>query len=122
LSDAPVWDLCKNIPYSINKTGTWDIYNSLEKKNYRVLKFSGDTDFTISTQGTREWIDALSLPIQKNWSQYFVKDQVGGYVETLGSTGQMTFATIHAAGHQPALTRPDVLYHVVFNFIQGKKI
>ena len=82
------------------------------------MKYSGDTDFIVSTYGTRQWIDELDLPVKQSWRQYFVKDQVGGYYEILGNNTLM-FATIHGAGHQPAVTKPDVLYFIVNSFIKG---
>ena len=120
-AEAPNWELCKNIPYIINKTtSTLDIYKSLEKKNLRVLKYSGNTDLTVSTYGTRKWVDELGLPVHKHWSQFFVKEQVGGYYETMGTTGQFTFATVHGAGHQAVVNKPEAVYQLVFNFIHGK--
>lgn len=47
---APKWEVCKNINYIVNKTtSTFKYYEGLEKKNVRVLKFSGSADFTIPT-------------------------------------------------------------------------
>ena len=103
--------MCSNIPYTVNKTSSsLDVYRSLNSSHWRVLKYSGDTDFTVSTYGTRQWIDELDLPITQTWKQYFVRDQVGGYYEVMGSNSNFMFATIHGAGHQPAVTKPDVLY------------
>jgi len=82
------WDWCRNIPYTVNKTtSSLAVYQSLETKKWKVLKFSGNTDFEVSTYGTRQWVDDLALDIHTQWRQFFVKDQVGGYYEVLGSTG-----------------------------------
>ena len=58
------WDWCRNIAYTVNKTSSsLAVYQSLDTKKWKVLKFSGNTDFEVSTYGTRQWVDDLALDI-----------------------------------------------------------
>ena len=114
------WDLCNqdiNENYTKYPGGSIDIYQAL-KDNYKILKYSGDTDMAVSTYGTKAWIEAANWGITTDWKQYFVSGQVGGYVETRNN-GKFTFATIHGAGHMAPQWRPEFTYHTVFNWIKG---
>lgn len=58
LDSAASWDLCRSatdkpvgFDYTPNKAGSIDVYTQLKGK-YRILKFSGDTDGAVPTQGT----------------------------------------------------------------------
>lgn len=120
---APAWDLCNgnfSKTYTKSPLGSIDVYTNLRGK-YKMLKFSGDTDMAVPTYGTKGWIDNLNWPIQKEWKQFFVDGQVGGYVETRDD-GKFTFATIHGAGHMAPQWRRGPTYHVIFNFINNQPI
>jgi Serine carboxypeptidase len=120
---APMWDMCNgdiNENYVRAPEGSIGVYVALRDK-YKVLIYSGDTDMAVPTYGTRDWIDNLNWPIVKQWKQFFVDNQVGGYVETRDG-GKFTFATIHGAGHMAPQWRRGPTYHVIFNFINGKDI
>lgn len=120
---APMWDLCNadiNTNYVRSPAGSIDVYVELRKK-YRMLKYSGDTDMAVPTYGTRDWIDNLAWPISKEWKQFFVNGQVGGYSETRDD-GNFVFATIHGAGHMAPQWRRGPTYHVIFNFVNSKAI
>jgi hypothetical protein len=88
---------------------------------YRMLKYSGDTDMVVSTYATKGWIENLNWPISKEWKQFFVDGQVGGYSE-YHDNGNFVFATIHGGGHIATAMKPAPTYYVVFNFIKNKPI
>lgn len=120
---VPQWDLCNddiNKNYKRSEEGSIGIYVNLRKK-YKVLVYSGDTDMAVPTYGTRDWIDNLNWPVKKEWKQFFVDGQVGGYSET-HDDGSFTFATIHGAGHMAPQWRRGPTYYVIFNFINNKPI
>ena len=120
---APKWDLCNgdiNGNYTPYANGSIEVYVNLRGK-YRVLKYSGDTDMAVPTYGTKQWIDNLNWPISKEWKQFFVDGQVGGYSE-YHDNGNFVFATIHGAGHMAPQWRPGPTYYAVFNFIKNKPI
>ena len=120
---APKWDLCNgdiNGNYTPYANGSIEIYVNLRGK-YKVLKYSGDTDMAVPTYGTKQWIDNLNWPISKEWKQFFIDGQVGGYTE-YHDDGKFIFATIHGAGHMAPQWRPAPTYHAVFNFIKNLPI
>lgn len=118
---APTWDLCNgdiNKNYVKYPNGSIEIYENLRHK-YRMLKYSGDTDMAVPTYGTRDWIDNLDWPISKEWKQFNVAGQVGGYSE-MRDNNNFVFATIHGAGHMAPQWRSGPTYFAVFNFVHNK--
>jgi serine carboxypeptidase-like clade 1 len=91
---------------------------------YKVLKYSGDTDMAVPSYGTRGWIENLNMTITKEWKQFFVDGQVGGYTEYyLNAPNQpFIYATIHGAGHMAPQWRRGPTYRAIFNFINNKPI
>lgn len=75
----------------------------------------------VPTYATKAWIENLNWPVAKQWKQFMVSGQVGGYVETRDN-GNFTFATIHGAGHMAPQWRPEFTYHTVFNWVNNKPI
>ncbi|TNV79612.1 hypothetical protein FGO68_gene8756 [Halteria grandinella] len=122
-ASAPVWELCNgpiNGNYTKYANGSIEVYVALRGK-YKMLKYSGDTDMAVPTYGTKGWIDNLNWPITKEWKQFFVDGQVGGYSE-YHDDGKFIFTTIHGAGHMAPQWRPAPTYYAVFNFIKNKPI
>lgn len=99
--DAKAWDLCRSPEDGFNYTsginGSLDVYTEL-KGLYKILKFSGDTDGAVPTQGTQAWIRDLNWTVSRAWEPYYVDGQVAGYVEER-EEGKFIFATVHGAGH-----------------------
>jgi serine carboxypeptidase-like clade I len=62
-----------------------------------MLHFSGDVDGAVPTAGTQAWIATLQWDIVEEWRPYMVNGQVAGYLESYA--GNLTFATVHGAGH-----------------------
>ena len=59
------WDLCNSDPnwnYTPLRIGSQWVWEGL-KGQYRMLKFSGNTDGAVPTTGTRNWIDSMNRPI-----------------------------------------------------------
>lgn len=119
-ADRKAWELCtSDIHYKIGTQGSQWIYEALAGK-YRMLHFSGDVDGAVPTAGTQAWIDSLEWDVTEEWRSYTVNGQVGGYLETY--VGNLTFATVHGAGHMaPQFKRPETK-HLVFNWINGEEI
>lgn len=70
------------------------------------MKYSGDVDGSVPTDGTRAWIAELvnnmRLGTVTRWYPWMYTDdvagdQVGGYL--VEYEGKFTFATVHGAGH-----------------------
>lgn len=97
------WDFCNEY---INYTTNYEVgsYSKVERikddPNLRILIYSGDTDGSVPTIGTRAWINKMKMTTEYNWKQWQVpekKDQVAGYV-TKYKEG-LTFVTIRGTGH-----------------------
>lgn len=76
---AAAWDLCnsdKSFVYKSGRTGSIDIYPKLKNK-YRMLKYSGDTDGSVPTYGTLQWIKELKWDVTEAWRPYYVIDDNG---------------------------------------------
>ena len=88
-----------------------------------MLKFSGDIDGVVPTQGSLGWIDALNWPIIDAWRTWFVPNTDGEGIQQLGGMIErrdgMDFATINGAGHMVPQDKPAAMFHLVTNWIKG---
>lgn len=90
-----------------------------------MLKYSGDTDGSVPTQGTLDWIRELNWTVTDAWRPYYVMDdngaqQVAGYVEV--RDGGFTFASVHGAGHMAPQWKRQQTYHAIFQFVKNQKL
>lgn len=120
----PEWVLCRQKGYTKLQEGSIEIYKKL-KGQYRILKFSGDTDGAVPTYGTLQWIRDLDWTVTEEWRPYYVIDeagtkQVAGYVEA--REGNFTFASVHGAGHMAPQWKKQETYHAIFNWLAGKPL
>mmetsp|Transcript_29515 Transcript_29515/g.28678 ORF Transcript_29515/g.28678 Transcript_29515/m.28678 type:complete len:92 (+) Transcript_29515:256-531(+) len=74
-----------------------------------MLHYSGDTDGSVPTFGTLQWIEEmvteLSLATLTPWYPYQLDGQVAGYYVSYAG---FDFATVHGAGHMvPQFKRPE---------------
>jgi serine carboxypeptidase-like clade 2 len=97
----PAWDMCLDgIDYTALPIGSEWIWESL-KGQYRMLKYSGDTDGAVPLIGTRNWINGLGREILETWRPWYVNDSdttkhLSGYIEVYDG---LTLGSIHGAGH-----------------------
>lgn len=113
------WEFCLekgDLSYTRGRTGSIDIYPILRNK-YKILVYSGDTDGVVPTYGTKKWIENLGWPVSKQYKQFFVDGQVGGYSEERDN-GNFVFATIHGAGHMAPQWRRSYTYEVINSFLK----
>ena len=117
----PGWEECTDrINYSMFQNGTQWIWEAMRGK-YRMLKFSGDIDGVVPTQGSLGWIDALNWPVTDAWRSWYVPnpngvDQLGGFIERRDG---MDFATINGAGHMVPQDKPEAAYHLISHWLAG---
>ena len=57
--------MCSNIDYTRGVEGSIDIYIAFKDKAYKILKYSGDTDGAVPTEGTKAWIADLGWDVTK---------------------------------------------------------
>jgi len=117
-----VWTECSSsVNYSASDglTPQQAIYNELIDGNYglRILVFSGDDDSVCATEGTQDWIFSLGYEYHDLWKPWQVNDQTAGFVTTF--QGDLTFVTVHSAGHEVPAYQPYVALELFRRFIDG---
>ena len=109
--------------YTMGEKASQWIYEKLAGK-VPALIFSGDIDGAVPTDGTLAWINSLNRTVAKEWRPYYTgtgDDKIlGGYLEEHG--GNLTFGSIHGAGHMTPTDKPQATYHLVFNWLFGRPI
>ena len=112
--------MCQDdIDYSPLKIGSQWIWESL-KGQYRMLKFSGDTDGAVPTTGTMNWIKSMNRTVLEPWRQFNTTDgEMAGFVQEFDG---LTLGTIHGAGHMCPQFKPAATYHLIFQWLKGEKI
>lgn len=89
--------------YTRDKKGSQWVYEKLAGK-VRALKFSGDIDGAVPTDGTLAWIMSMNRTVTEEWRPYKVDKEVAGFVEVY--EGGLTFGTVHGAGHMAPTDKP----------------
>lgn len=103
--EYPAWDMCTSDPYwnyTMQIEASQWIYERLQGK-YRILKFSGDVDGAVPTDGTLAWINEINWDVVEDWRAYFVDDELAGFVTEYEG---LTFGTVHGAGHMAPQFKP----------------
>lgn len=74
-----------------------------------VLVYAGDADFICNWLGNLAWTEALEWPGQKDYKKAemkTLKNDLGDKSGFIKSSGNFTFARIHAAGHMVPYDQP----------------
>ncbi|KAK9941845.1 hypothetical protein M0R45_007538 [Rubus argutus] len=105
------WQRCNkslSAAYTSDVSSSLVYHQSLIKKGYRVLIYSGDHDMAIPYLGTVAWIESLNLTVESRWKPWFVNGQIAGYkVEYAYKKYQLTFTTIKGGGHTAPEYKPE---------------
>ena len=114
------WEACRDLNYTLLIEGTIWIYNILKQyPDYKMMHYSGDTDGSVPTLGTKRWIQAQGWTQTRQWRPWLTDGQVSGYTKEYGS---FTFTTIHGVGHMaPQWKRKDVC-EMVMRYAHGEEI
>jgi serine carboxypeptidase-like clade 2 len=95
------------------------IHNKMLNTHLRILIYSGDVDAMVPVLSTRQWIEAMNMPIVHDWLPWEANTgQIGGYVVDYE---HMTFATIRHAGHMVPYTQGERGLHIFRRFLEGRK-
>lgn len=98
-------------------TSVLPLYQSFVRTpNLQVHVYSGDVDAIVPYTGTRQWIAALKLPVEKKWHSWIVDDQVGGYA--INYRG-LRFATVRGAGHMVPEFQPQRAFKMFSTWVSG---
>jgi serine carboxypeptidase-like clade 1 len=96
-SSVQAWEMCsETLQYSEQHEASEWIYQVLRYK-VRKLFYSGDTDGSVTTYGSKRWIMNLNWDITTAWNPWMVSEQVAGYVEKYD--GMFDFVTVKGVGH-----------------------
>jgi hypothetical protein len=72
----------------------------ISESDVLVLAYSGDTDASVSTIGTRKWIDSLDLELTNPWRPWRIEESstnIAGFA--VDYADKLTFVTIKGTGH-----------------------
>ncbi|XP_057850536.2 serine carboxypeptidase II-3-like [Cryptomeria japonica] len=121
LPDA--WDECNfeiNLFYNTSATTMLPIYQKLMMLGLRILVYSGDVDARVLVTSTRYSINALKLPIEKEWYQWMNGDiDVGGYSVIYKG---LIFAIVRGAGHEVPSYQPSRALTMIKSFLANKPL
>ena len=111
------WAQCNGINYEMGQS--IQFYNETMRQfpGVRVWVFSGTEDGVLSTLGTMRWIHKLNFTIEKEWSQYKVDDQVGGFAQKYKEG--LVIVTVKGAGHMVPQDQRASAYKMYSSFIKG---
>jgi len=107
--------------YIMEKKGSQWVWENLKGK-YKMMKYSGNIDAVVPTQGTLGWINSMNRTVVNEWRQFNSTDtsgQVGGWIEDLDG---ITFVSVLGAGHMVPSDRPVAISYVVSNWINDLPI
>lgn len=96
---------------------TVPLLHEIMGQGVRILVYSGDLDSMIPVTGTIQVIKSMNLTVEKSWHQWFSGGEVGGFTEEY--EGNLTFATVRAAGHSVPLDQPIRALTIFTSFIRN---
>uniref|UniRef100_A0A0D9V0E8 Carboxypeptidase n=1 Tax=Leersia perrieri TaxID=77586 RepID=A0A0D9V0E8_9ORYZ len=116
------WKVCSNSilsSYNFSVLSVLPIYSKLIKAGLRIWLYSGDADGRVPVIGSRYCVEALGLPIKRDWQPWYLNKQVAGrFVEYHG----MTMVTIRGAGHLVPLNKPEEGLALIDAFLVDKQL
>ena len=112
-----LWTQCSGINYELGQS--FNFYNEtlLKFPDLRVWVFSGTEDGVLSTLGTMRWINKLNFDVEKDWTQYYVGKQVGGFAKKYKEG--LVIVTVKGAGHMVPQDQREAAYKMYSSFIKG---
>lgn len=120
----PPWQDCTDgITYALTWPSLLPAYAALEGAGVRTLVLSGDVDVaTVPFATTQLALSTLNRTVVRPWAAWTVTtgagaNQTAGYVEVY--SGNLTFATVKAGGHEAGAYQPLATFDLVSSFIAG---
>ncbi|KAM7278269.1 hypothetical protein ACFE04_005403 [Oxalis oulophora] len=112
------WLQCGNVGWTDSPTTVLPTIRKLISSGISVWIYSGDIDGRVPVTTSRYAINLWKLPVHSAWRAWYVKGEVGGYVEQY--KGGLTFVTVRGAGHTVPSFQPERALVMFSSFIQGK--
>ena len=96
----------------------------MQKYSPRVLIYNGDVDPGCNYLWAEASVEKFGLAIHEDWRPWVYEDsrvgeQLGGFVTAYQQN--VTFTTIHGAGHMSPQWRPEAVYNMLIRFLDGKR-
>ena len=90
----------------------------------KILVYNGDVDPGCNYLWAEASVAKFGLSVYKPWKPWVYKDalvgeQLGGFVTTYGPAANVTFATVHGAGHMSPQWRPEAVQTMLSRFLSG---
>ena len=111
------WTQCAALDYEMGQSYNFYSETMLKFPDLRVWVFSGTEDGVLSTLGTMRWINKLNFTVEKEWAQYYVGDQVGGFAQKYKEG--LVIVTVKGAGHMVPQDQRASAYKMYSSFIKG---
>jgi len=115
------WEGCTTNPqfyYPFTREASIWIYTILQRYNYTLMHYSGDTDGVVPTIGTRRWIESLKWPVSSDWQAWTTDGQVSGY--TITYANNFYFTTVHGVGHMAPQWKRKDMQQMILKFFHGE--
>ncbi|KAG6418684.1 hypothetical protein SASPL_120888 [Salvia splendens] len=113
------WEPCSDVikKWTDSASTVLPLLQEFMANGLRVWVFSGDMDARVPVTSTKNSINKLKLPIKTLWHPWFLGREVGGYTQVY--KGNLTFATVRAAGHQVPSFQPARALSLIMHFLDG---
>jgi len=117
-SSVQAWEMCSGtLEYQEQHFASEWIYETM-RYSVRKLFYSGDSDGSVVTYGSKRWIMNLDWSVTSPWNPWYTDEQVSGYVEKYD--GKFDFVTVKGVGHMaPQWARKPVL-QMINNFVANQ--
>ncbi|XP_073123072.1 serine carboxypeptidase-like 26 [Henckelia pumila] len=92
------------------------IYKELIAAGLRIWIFTGNADSVVPVPSTRYALNALKLPILRDWYPWYISKKVGGWSRVYEG---LTYVIVNGAGHQVPLHRPNEALILIKSFLEN---
>ncbi|XP_073540002.1 lysosomal protective protein-like isoform X1 [Phyllobates terribilis] len=124
-NELPRWETCNDEVFrnfEIEIESARDQYlQLLNKKKYRILVFSGDTDMACNFLGIEWFVHDLDLEVEKSYHPWMYKEgkqsQIAGYAKQYAN---LTLLTVKGAGHMVPTDKPLEAFQMFRRFIDNE--
>jgi carboxypeptidase C (cathepsin A) len=117
------WQVCGGVEYKDD--GVYKSLISVHKKMLakyqpRVLVYNGDVDPGCNYLWAEASVQKFGLNVSKEWHPWvygdrIVGEQLGGFMTEY--TPNVSFVTVHGAGHMSPQWRPEAVFHMLSSFL-----
>lgn len=125
------WYMCvmddAELNYTPGQNASYWVYQLLVNKGYKMMVYSGNTDASVPTIGTKRWLEQLrkdqGLAMLKEWTKFYLPGeisplpQLAGYYQII--QGGITFVQVNGVGHMVPQWQRPAGKKILDNLLQG---